>query len=102
MLGLGDQSRFFLLDEPTVGIDIQYRMLLWDLIDMIVREGKTVLFSTHILDELTREEIPFFMLSKKGLSQYSDMHSFMKVKNSQTPEQAFISEILTKNPRNDV
>lgn len=102
MLGLCERSRFFLLDEPTVGIDIQYRMLLWELIDMIVKEGKTVLFSTHIFDELTREIIPFFMLSKKGLSQYSDMTTFMMAKNAQTPEQAFISEILTNEPKSRV
>nr|WP_253299630.1 hypothetical protein [Citrobacter cronae] len=62
------KSRFFLLDEPTVGIDIQYRMMLWDLINEITADGKTAFFSTHIFDELTRGQIPFYMLSKRGLN----------------------------------
>lgn len=94
MLGLCDRSRFFLLDEPAVGIDIQYRMLLWKLIDMIVKEGKTVFFSTHIFDELMRDSIPFFMLSKNGIAHYDNMQMFMTCKNAQTPEQAFVAEIL--------
>lgn len=96
MLTLCKKARFFLLDEPTVGIDIQYRMLLWDLVTKITNEGKTVFFSTHIFDELTRGEIPFYMLSKSGLNRYSDMRDFMITNNVSTPEQAFLREIMKK------
>lgn len=94
MLGLCDRTRFFLLDEPTVGIDLQYRILLWDLIKLIVQEGRTVMFSTHIFDELTREKTPFVMMSRRGVSQYTDMTAFMEEKSADTPEKAFINEIL--------
>lgn len=53
MLTLCKNTRFFLLDEPTVGIDIQYKMMLWELINEITADGKTAFFSTHIFDELT-------------------------------------------------
>ncbi|EGO3302715.1 ATP-binding cassette domain-containing protein [Salmonella enterica] len=94
MLPLCKKARLFLLDEPTVGIDIQYRMMLWDLINEITVDGKTVFFSTHIFDELTRDEIPFYMLSKKGIKRYSDMNDFMKSNNEKTPEKAFIKEVM--------
>ncbi|OSL29847.1 protein McbF [Escherichia coli TA464] len=35
MLTLYQNVLLFLLDEPTVGIDIQYRMMLWELINKI-------------------------------------------------------------------
>lgn len=94
MLTLCKKSRFFLLDEPTVGIDIQYRMMLWDLINEITADGKTVFFSTHIFDELTRAQIPFYMLSKRGVKRYCDMNDFIQSNNETTPEKAFIKEVM--------
>ncbi|HLV89175.1 MAG TPA: ABC transporter ATP-binding protein [Candidatus Sulfotelmatobacter sp.] len=39
------------LDEPTVGLDVEARRLLWDEIRALVRRGKTVLLTTHYLQE---------------------------------------------------
>jgi len=40
-----------LLDEPTVGLDVEARRMLWDEIRDFVRRGKTVLLTTHYLQE---------------------------------------------------
>src|SRR5271169_4669222 len=42
----GDPDLLF-LDEPTVGLDVEARRLLWDEIRRLVRRGKTVLLTTH-------------------------------------------------------
>jgi ABC-2 type transport system ATP-binding protein len=39
------------LDEPTVGLDVEARRLLWDEICKLVGRGKTVLLTTHYLQE---------------------------------------------------
>ena len=39
------------LDEPTVGLDVEARRMLWDEIRALVRRGKTVLLTTHYLQE---------------------------------------------------
>ncbi|MDF0528570.1 ABC transporter ATP-binding protein [Tsukamurella sp. 8F] len=39
------------LDEPTAGLDAQARLLVWDLVDSLRRDGVTVLLTTHLLDE---------------------------------------------------
>lgn len=39
------------MDEPTVGLDPQSRRLLWERIRDLRREGRTVLLSTHYMDE---------------------------------------------------
>lgn len=46
----GDPDLLF-LDEPTVGLDVEARRLLWDEIRQFVRRGKTVLLTTHYLQE---------------------------------------------------
>lgn len=39
------------LDEPTVGLDVEARHLLWDEIRKLVGHGKTVVLTTHHLEE---------------------------------------------------
>ena len=46
----GDPDLLF-LDEPTVGLDVEARRILWDEIRKLVVRGKTVLLTTHYLQE---------------------------------------------------
>jgi ABC-2 type transport system ATP-binding protein len=46
----GDPDLIF-LDEPTVGLDVEARRMLWDEIRHIVSRGKTVVLTTHYLQE---------------------------------------------------
>jgi ABC-2 type transport system ATP-binding protein len=46
----GDPDLLF-LDEPTVGLDVEARRMLWDEIRRMVTRGKTVLLTTHYLQE---------------------------------------------------
>ena len=39
------------LDEPTVGLDVEARRMLWEQIRRLVGRGKTVLLTTHYLQE---------------------------------------------------
>ena len=40
-----------ILDEPTAGVDLELRHMLWDYLKKINSEGKTILLTTHYIDE---------------------------------------------------
>ncbi len=46
----GDPDLLF-LDEPTVGLDVEARRLMWSQIRILIERGKTVLLTTHYLNE---------------------------------------------------
>lgn len=50
-LGLVHDPRLILLDEPTVGIDPQARRKILDIVKQVVKTGRTVLYTTHYLEE---------------------------------------------------
>jgi ABC-2 type transport system ATP-binding protein len=51
-IGLIHQPELLLLDEPTVGIDVQAKVSILDIIRNIGRQGTSVIFTTHQLSEV--------------------------------------------------
>lgn len=45
------EPQVLLLDEPTAGLDPQNKHALWEIIQSLNREGKTIVLTTHIMEE---------------------------------------------------
>lgn len=50
--GLLHQPSVLILDEPTVGLDIQSRIAIWEFLRKLRASGVTVLISSHYLEEI--------------------------------------------------
>jgi ABC-type multidrug transport system ATPase subunit len=54
LLAMVHEPKLLVLDEPTNGLDVESTHLFYDLIFETARRGTTVLFSTHLMDHVTR------------------------------------------------
>lgn len=45
------QPRLLILDEPTAGVDVALRQRIWELVRQLNRQGTTIIFTTHYLEE---------------------------------------------------
>lgn len=50
-LALINDPKILFLDEPTTGLDPHARRNFWDLINKVKQQGKTVVLTTHYMDE---------------------------------------------------
>jgi ABC-type multidrug transport system ATPase subunit len=54
MLAMLHRPRLLVLDEPTNGLDVESTHLFYEMIQEAAAGGTTILFSTHLMDHVTR------------------------------------------------
>jgi ABC-2 type transport system ATP-binding protein len=63
-LALVGEPELLFLDEPTTGLDAQARRNLWGLLEGLRDEGRTILLTTHYLDEAEKLSDDVFVMHK--------------------------------------
>ncbi len=51
---LVNDPKLIILDEPTAGVDVELRRVLWRYLAEINKDGRTILLTTHYLEEVDR------------------------------------------------
>ncbi len=78
------------LDEPTVGLDPVLRRDLWDLFRDLAGHGRTLLVSSHVMDEATRCD-RLLLLREGAILSDSTLPELLERTGAADAEQAFLS-----------
>ncbi len=87
-----------ILDEPTVGLDPVLRRDLWEIFRGLAREGRTVLVSSHVMDEATRCDRLLLLRGGEILSD-STLPDLLDRTGTRDAEEAFLALIDEANAR---
>jgi ABC-2 type transport system ATP-binding protein len=92
---LGDPE-LLVLDEPTVGLDPVLRSELWRQFHALADEGKTVLVSTHVMDEAERCD-ELILMREGRIVATGPPQSLLEQTQTETLEQAFLALAETRS-----
>lgn len=68
-----------ILDEPTAGVDVEIRKLLWEFITEINQNGATILLTTHYLEEVEQLCSQVIMLHKGAVMYNNTKHALVNL-----------------------
>jgi len=67
-----------ILDEPTAGVDIELRHMLWDYLTDLNKEGKTILLTTHYIEEAEKLCNEIAIINNGEIIKQGDTKSIIK------------------------
>lgn len=92
-IALLGEPELLVLDEPTVGVDPILRNHLWGLFGQLAKQGKTLLVSSHVMDEADRCEQ--LLLIRDGVLLWHDgRRSLLNRTGTHSVGEAFVSMIM--------
>jgi ABC-2 type transport system ATP-binding protein len=86
---LAHKPQLLLLDEPTVGVDPQLRVIFWKYFRRLADEGVTLIISSHVMDEAERCDRLGFMRQGRLLAEGS-AENIRSQASARTLEEAFL------------
>lgn len=88
---LSADADLVILDEPTAGVDPEFRFHIWKCLEGAAAEGVAVLVSSHNVDEIVAHCDDFYMLSQRRFNRFTDGQGFMTAYAASSLDEAFIN-----------
>lgn len=85
---IGD-AKVLVLDEPTVGLDPLLREHLWKLFRSLAHEGRTLVISSHVMDEAEKCD-DLLLLRDGSILSFSSKPELLQKTGTKTVESAFL------------
>lgn len=89
--------KLIIMDEPTVGLDPQLRRLLWKYILDLKEEGKTIILTTHYLDEADILSDRICVINEGILKAIEKPATLKEIWKSESLEDVFLGLIKEKD-----
>ena len=81
---LAHKPPVIVLDEPTAGVDVELRQMLWEFIKKLNRDGHTIILTTHYLEEAEQLCKNIAIIDKGQIIQNTAMKSLLQSVRHQT------------------
>lgn len=95
-LALGGDPELLIFDEPATGLDVMVRRdVLASIIQVIQQEGRTVLFSSHLLHEVERVADQVVIIDRGRLVQSGSTEE-LKLRTGLSLEESFVEMVAAK------
>jgi ABC-2 type transport system ATP-binding protein len=95
---LAMEPELLILDEPTAGIDPEFRHYTWQCLTRAAREGTAIVVSSHSIEEVTAHCDFFYMISQYKLKKFHSGEEFTSAYSANTLDEAFIKAAALKAP----
>lgn len=93
MVILAVDADLYILDEPTAGVDPEYRFYIWEALSQVREKGKSVLFATHLVTEVEQHADSFYFLKESSIRHFDSAASLMDECGARNLEEAFVSYV---------
>jgi ABC-2 type transport system ATP-binding protein len=87
--------KILILDEPTAGVDVELRRSMWQFLTRINREGKTIVLTTHYLEEAETLCKNIAIINNGEIVENTSMKSLLSKLNVETFVLDLYAEIST-------
>ncbi|EHL97418.1 nodulation ATP-binding protein I family protein [Lentilactobacillus parafarraginis F0439] len=101
-IALVSDPELLILDEPTVGIDPELRQQIWAELHNIADEGKTILLTTHVMEDAEQSDQLMMIRNGAAIAQGTP-DQLVKDYQVKTVEEVFLKagRMQDENNRND-
>lgn len=96
LLAMLHQPKLLVLDEPTNGLDVESTHLFYNLISETAAQGTTVLFSTHLMDHVTKLCSHAVIINEGQIAAKGSLAELRSAYNLDSLEEIFLK--LTARP----
>lgn len=98
MILLSLDADLYILDEPTSGVDPEYRFYIWTALSRIKSMNKMVIFSTHQASEIENNCDYFFFLKNGKTRRFETTSAFLHENSAKSLEEAFVRYVTDDSP----
>ena len=79
-----NEPKLLILDEPTAGVDVELRHLLWRFLKELNQAGTTIILTTHYLEEAEQLCKHVAIIDHGEIIEHAEMKSLINRLNVQT------------------
>lgn len=84
-------KELLILDEPTAGVDPEYRHYIWAFLNKARKNGTTIVVSSHNIQEICKNCDSFYLIHNHQFSKFNNSQEFISTFGGTNLDDAFIA-----------